>query len=110
MNNSFYLQPFPDGLVARKSGRWVAEKLDYVRRYIDIFETSMKSKWSKRNYIDLFAGPGKDVLDTGEILLGSPLLALVTKYRFTNYYFADIDPDNMVVLDNVVQPLRATTW
>ena len=99
MNNLEYLQPVPDGLVTRPSGPWVGEKLDYVRRYIDIFETSMKSKWPQRNYIDLFAGPGKNIIkDKDEILLGSPLLALVTKYPFTNYYFADLDSYNVKAL------------
>lgn len=99
MNNPEYLQPVPDGLVTRPSGPWGAEKLDYVRRYIDIFETAMKSKWPQRNYIDLFAGPGKNkTRETGEILLGSPILSLTTKYPFTNYYFSDIDPERVEAL------------
>jgi three-Cys-motif partner protein len=99
MSNPAYLQPVPDGLVTRSSGPWVEEKLYFVRQYIDIFETSMKSKWPQRNYIDLFAGPGKNIIkDKGEILLGSSLLALVTKFPFTNYYFADLDPDNVKAL------------
>ena len=40
-----YLLPLPDGLYLRPSGSWVAEKLDYLHRYIEIFETSMKGKW-----------------------------------------------------------------
>jgi len=99
MSNPEYLQPVPDGLVTRPSGSWGAEKLDYVRRYIDIFETAMKSKWPQRNYIDLFAGPGKNkTRETGEILLGSPILSLTTKYPFTNYYFSDIDPARVEAL------------
>lgn len=78
MSNPAYLQPVPDGLVTRSSGPWVGEKLYFVRQYINIFETSMKSKWPQRNYIDLFAGPGKNLnKDSGEILFGSPLLSLV---------------------------------
>jgi three-Cys-motif partner protein len=99
MNHAEYLEPIPDGLATRPSGSWVVEKLDYVRRYIDIFETSMRSKWSQRNYIDLFAGPGKNVLkDTRQVLLGSPLLSLVTKYPFTSYYFSDLNLDNIEAL------------
>ena len=94
------MQPVPDGLKTRPSGAWVAERLDYVRRYIDIFETSMRSKWHQRNYIDLFAGPGKNVRkDTGEILLGSPILSLRTRYPFTGYFFADLDPSNVKALE-----------
>jgi three-Cys-motif partner protein len=100
MINADYLEAVTDGLVTRPSGSWVAEKLDYVQRYINIFETSMKSKWSQRNYIDIFAGPGKNILkDTGEVLLGSPLLSLKTKYPFTGYYFADLSLDNAHALE-----------
>ncbi len=37
-----YMQPQEDGLPMRSSGPWVAEKLDYLERYINIFETSMR--------------------------------------------------------------------
>jgi len=39
-----YLRPEDDGLPMRPSGSWVAEKLDYLRRYVDMFTTSMRSK------------------------------------------------------------------
>lgn len=90
-----YLERAEDGLPMRSAGEWAAVKLDYLRRYIDVFETSMRKKWSERNYIDLMAGPGKNrVKDTGEILLGSPLLSLITKYPFTTYYFVDLEQIN----------------
>ena len=95
-----YLQPQPDGLPMRESGPWVAEKLDYLGRYIDVFETSMREKpWRSRNYIDLFAGPGKCyVKESGKVYLGSPLLALTTTYPFTHYFFVDSNPQNIQAL------------
>ena len=85
-----YLEQAEDGLHMRPAGEWAAVKLDYLRRYIDVLETSMRDKWTERNYIDLMAGPGKNrVKDTGAILLGSPLLSLTTEYPFTTYYFVD---------------------
>lgn len=36
-----YLQPQDDGRLLQQSGEWVAEKLDYLERYIAIFENSM---------------------------------------------------------------------
>lgn len=94
-----YLLPEPDGLPTRPSGLWATEKLDYLRRYIDVFETSMRGKWPIRNYVDLQAGPGKISLrETGEIRLGSPLLAVTTEHPFTGYYFGDIDPENTTAL------------
>jgi len=93
------LQPQDDGLPMRSSGSWVAEKLDYLERYINIFETSMHDKpWRKRHYIDLFAGLGKCVTKTGSIYLGSPLLSLTTPYPFTDYFFVDVNSDNIDIL------------
>lgn len=90
-----YLQPQEDDLSMRESGSWAAEKLDYLARYIDVFETSMRQKWPVRYYIDLLAGPGKNrVRDSGAILLGSPLLALTTTYPFTGYFFTDLSDEN----------------
>lgn len=37
-----YLLPESDGLPTCPSGLWATEKLDYLRRYIDVFETSMR--------------------------------------------------------------------
>ena len=95
-----YLQPQDDGLPMRPYGPWVAEKLDYLERYINIFETSMHSKpWRKRHYIDLFAGPGKCfVSEIGAVYLGSPLLSLTTPHPFTDYFFVDLDPNNIATL------------
>ncbi len=79
----------------RLSGKWAAEKLDYLARYIDVFEKAMHGKWPIRYFVDLLAGPGKNrVRDSNEILLGSPLRALTTKYPFTGYFFVDIKEQN----------------
>ena len=39
-----FLDPQDDGLPTRESGPWIAEKLDYLQRYINIFITSMRDK------------------------------------------------------------------
>jgi len=93
------LQPRDDGLLMRETGAWAAEKLDYLARYIDVFETAMRKKWPTRYYIDLLAGPGKNIVrDSGDVLLGSPLLALTTTYPFTGYFFADLSHENTTAL------------
>ena len=95
-----YLQQHEDSLALRQSGPWVAEKLDYLQRYINIFETSMRNKpWRRRNYIDLFSGSGKCIVDEPRtVYLGSPLLAVTTQYPFTNYYFVDQNRQNIADL------------
>jgi three-Cys-motif partner protein len=92
-----YLLPEDDGLPARESGEWVKEKLFYVQRYVDTFEIAMRNRsWRQRNFIDLFSGPGKCMIrGTNEYLLGSPLLSLNTQYPFTDYYFGDLDQQNI---------------
>lgn len=92
-----YLLPENDGLLARPSGVWAKDKLFYLKKYVDTFETSMRKKpWRRRIFIDLFSGPGKCMVEnTHEFLLGSPLLALTTEYPFTDYYFVDMDDDNI---------------
>lgn len=95
-----YILPEEDGLTVRPSGDWAQDKLFYVKHYIGTFEKSMRTKqWRSRIYIDLFAGSGK-CLDrkTKEYFLGSPLLALTTEYPFTDYFFVDMDKENIEAL------------
>jgi three-Cys-motif partner protein len=105
-----YLQPQDDGLPCRPSGPWVAEKLDYLGRYINAFETAMQGKpWRSRHYIDLFAGPGKCIVrGTRTIYLGSPLLSLTTEYPFTGYFFVELDTEYIAALQQRcnASPLR----
>ena len=94
-----YLEPEDDGLTMRPAGSWAADKLDYLARYINVFETSMRNKWKVRYYIDLLSGPGKNrVRESGEVLLGSPLIALTTQHPFTHYIFVDNSPENTAAL------------
>ena len=95
-----YLLPEDDGLPARTFGKWTTVKLDYLRRYIDLFETSMRDKfWCARCYIDLFAGTGKfQVENQTGFHLGSALLALTTKHPFTHYFFVEKSQENFDIL------------
>jgi len=100
MDMENYLLPVNDGLPVRVFGTWTTEKLDYLKRYIYMFETSMRGKpWRQRNYIDLFVGKGKFCgEEQGDTCLGSPLIALTTEHPFTHYYFVDQDPENIATL------------
>ena len=94
-----YLLPIDDGLPMRPAGEWAKVKLDYLIRYINVFETSMRQKWAIRNYIDLQAGPGKNrIRNTGEVILGSPLLALTATHPFTGYFFVDLQSESTQAL------------
>jgi three-Cys-motif partner protein len=95
-----YLLPEDDGLPARTFGKWTTVKLDYLQRYIDLFETSMRGKpWCARCYIDLFSGTGKYQIEgQSGFYVGSALLALTTKHPFTNYFFVDKLQENINIL------------
>lgn len=94
-----YLEPQDDGLPMRETGPWAADKLDYLARYINVFETAMRDKWAVRYYIDLLSGPVKNrIRKTGEVLLGSPLIALTTQHPFSHYIFVDNSPQNTQAL------------
>jgi three-Cys-motif partner protein len=96
-----YLEPQHDGLCLREFGHWAVVKVDYLKRYIDMFETSMREKpWRERHYIELFAGSGKFLIgETETVYLGSPLVALTTTYPFTHYFFVDSEPGNISTLE-----------
>jgi three-Cys-motif partner protein len=82
MSKSRYL-PAVDGLPARVSGTWAEEKLVYLDKYMDIFNTGMKGRWQNRVYLDVMAGSGRCVTEEGREFSGSPLLALDTKTPFS---------------------------
>lgn len=89
---SKFIEQVNDGGVLRSSGEWVKFKLDYLNRYLNIFENSMKDKWPIRIYIDILAGSGKNRLrKSDEILFGSPLLSLMTTPQFSYYIFNEFD-------------------
>lgn len=88
------LETTDDQLLLRPcKGLWTYDKLYYLDAYIDRFIVSMRRKnWRAIHYIDLFAGPGKNLLPDGRIIAGSPLLAITQKHLFNRYFFSDIDP------------------
>lgn len=69
-----YAEPMP-----RKVGAWTQDKLKVVADYLPAYLTATQ-KAMRRVYIDAFAGPGRNELErTGEIIDGSPLIALDAK-------------------------------
>ena len=100
------LLPEDDGLPARTFGKWTTAKIDYLQRYIDLFETSMRNKpWCARCYLDLYAGAGKfKVEGQSGFHLGSALVGITTKHPFTNYFFTDKSQENIDILTKRCQP------
>lgn len=102
------LVPGFDGHLAIAAGEWAKEKLFYIQHYCYIFNAGMKDKWSTRAYIDLFAGPGKCVIEaTGEEIDGSPLIALKCGVPFTHYFFNDIEAQAIDSLKSRANPFTS---
>jgi three-Cys-motif partner protein len=86
-----------DGLLAWRTGRWAREKVGYLSRYIQIFNTGMRKKWRERVYIDLFSSAGR-LLAGGEEVEGSALIALRSPIPFTRCFFNDLEPQAVEAL------------
>lgn len=89
-----------DGLPTPEVGPWAVEKYRLVNIYASIFARSMKNKWDRRVYIDLFAGAGRSVLKgSGEIVESSPMTALRVPDPFTHHIFCEQDSEKLAALE-----------
>jgi three-Cys-motif partner protein len=80
-------------------GIWSEVKLaiikDYASAYAKILDRTRREKIPSLRwlYIDAYAGPGVHLSKTtGEVVEGSPLIALRTDPPFSEYHFIDADP------------------
>lgn len=90
----------PDDLHTPMVGEWGRQKYLRLWMYASIFARGMKNQHRHRVYIDLFAGAGKAIIrETGELVLGSPLLALSVPDPFTKYIFCDDDAERVAALE-----------
>lgn len=94
--------PASDGLPALEAGPWTTEKLRFLGKYIAMFNQGMKGMWATRVFVDLFAGPGFNVVGAEE-LEGSPLVALRSRVPFTHCFFNDANPQFVKALQTRVQ-------
>lgn len=80
----------PDDLPESKTREWSLQKHLRLFHYLSIFGTGIKDSFAHRVYVDLYSGAGKArVQETGELVLGSPLLALSIRDPFTKYVFCE---------------------
>src|ERR1017187_5198121 len=88
-----------DGLVSPEVGAWTEEKHRLVSLYSTLFSSGMKAKWSRRIYVELYAGAGYSrIRGTSRLILGSPLLALRVKDPFDKYVFCEEEPEKREAL------------
>jgi len=87
-------------------GRWSEVKLDILKRYAVEYSkilSNQKSPSFSHVYIDAFAGTGYHLSrTTGEMILGSPLNALLVEPAFREYHLIDLDGDKVQGLREIL--------
>ena len=81
-------------------GPWSEVKLAIIREYAAAYSVILSKQARLRHvYIDAFAGAGiHQSRTTGNLVLGSPSVALMTHPPFTAYHFIDLDGGNIETL------------
>ena len=99
-NSKFYLeiakirQIDPD--IFNKFHHWTPLKLTFLNFTLDVCAIVANNIYSKKNYIDLFAGSGINKIkgEHNDFFIGSPFIALLNHYnKFTRFFFCEEDPD-----------------
>lgn len=79
-----------DGFAIPEIEQWNVEKYRLIGKYIETFTQSMRARSEDMIYVDLTAGSGINrVKETGDIILGSPLIALSNPISFSKYIFCE---------------------
>jgi three-Cys-motif partner protein len=91
-------------------GPWSEVKLDILKRYAAEYSkilSNQKNPSLFHVYIDAFAGTGFHLSKTtGEMVLGSPLNALLVEPPFREYHLIDLDGDKIDVLNEAIGKRR----
>ncbi len=92
------------GVVVQCIGKWSEDKHRYLERYLAA-TGNVRSKFVPPRgpggaaFVDLFAGPGRGrVRPTGQLVDGSPLIALNQRVPFSRLIFCDVLPQNVAAL------------
>lgn len=81
-------------------GEWSEKKYSLMGGYCEIFNAGIKSKFSNRVYIDLFAGSGyAPIKGKNKILKSSALISLSIPTPFTKYIFCEMDKEKIDALE-----------
>lgn len=88
-----------DGLKLATIKPYAEQKHKLLSYYASLFAKAIRDKWDQIYYLDLFAGPGKAIVEgTSRIVNTSPLLVLDLEDKFDKYIFCDFDSDNVEAL------------
>jgi three-Cys-motif partner protein len=77
-------------------GPWTEVKLDILREYAAPYSKIVIAHGFHHMYIDAYAAGGAHISrTTGQVVAGSPLVALSTEPPFREYHFIDADPNRV---------------
>lgn len=99
-----------DGLPVQCVGAWSKDKHDYLSRYLAASANPRKKYLPPKGpggagFIDLFAGPGRTrIATTGDLVDGSPLIALKQPVPFTKVVLCESDAENIDALQKRTAP------
>lgn len=83
-------------------GIWSEVKLAIVREYAAAYTRILSKQRLKTLYIDAYAGAGKHISRaSGDLVDGSPAIALSTLPAFDEYHFVDADSDRAAELRRI---------
>ncbi len=103
------IQENDDGLFTPKIGPWGFDKYRMIGTYMNIFTSSMKTKWKNLVYIDLFSGAGLAKLkSTGKIVRSSALISLSIPNKFDHYIFCEENLNAFSALETRLQPFLSS--
>ncbi len=90
-----------DGLkLPEPVGSWSEKKYSLMGGYCEIFNRGIKTKFTNRVYIDLFAGSGyAPIKKKNKILKASSLISLSIPTPFTKYIFCELDVEKISALE-----------
>ncbi|MCJ7797845.1 MAG: three-Cys-motif partner protein TcmP, partial [Thermoleophilia bacterium] len=85
-------------------GPWTEIKLEIIRKYAAAYSTVLAKQPALRHiYVDAFASSGLHrSKETGELIQGSPLVALSVKPPFHEYHFIELKPRKTAALRSLI--------
>ena len=95
--------------VSNEFHHWTPLKLTFLNFTLDVCAIVANNIYSKKNYIDLFAGSGinKTKGKYSDFLIGSPFIALLNHYnKFTKFFFCEENPIFFNALDKRISVLK----
>ena len=88
-----------------KAHTWTPLKLIALMYWLTVYSRIVPKRFSNCWYIDLLASSGANVItETGDIILGSPLLSYLVPYEpFKHHIFVELDSQKQKTLDRMLK-------